>query len=72
MVEGIPCGCHVEMLGGAMMRIEPGSGGIFDTLIRHKNEAHLDFKAEMDCLIALTACPESGRGGPVRVQVFEE
>ena len=54
------------------MRIDPGCGGIFDPLIRHKNEAHLDFRAEMDCLIALTACPELGRGGPVRVEVFEE
>ncbi len=54
------------------MRIDPESGRMFDTLIRPKNEAHLDFRAEMDCLVALSACPESGRGGPVRVEVFQE
>jgi uncharacterized protein YcgI (DUF1989 family) len=54
------------------MRIDPESGRMFDTLIRPKNEAHLDFRAEMDCLIALSACPESGRGKPVRVEIFEE
>jgi uncharacterized protein YcgI (DUF1989 family) len=54
------------------MRIDPESGRMFDTLIRPKIEAHLDFRAEMDCLVALSACPESGRGGPVRVEIFEE
>lgn len=54
------------------MRIDPESGRMFDTLIRPKNEAHVDFRAEMDCLVALSACPESGRGGPVRVEIFEE
>jgi len=54
------------------MRIDPESGRMFDTLIRPKNEAHLDFRAEMDCLVALSACPESGRGGPIRVEIFEE
>ncbi len=39
---------------------------------RKGDEAHVDFRAEMDCLVALSACPESGRGGPVRVEIFEE
>ncbi len=44
---------------------------MFDTLIRPKDEAYVDFTAEMDCLIALSACPESGRGQPVRVEIFD-
>jgi len=54
------------------MRIDPDSGRMFDTLIRPKNEAHVEFRTKMDCLVALSACPESGRGGSVRVEFFEE
>ena len=35
--------------------------------------AQVDFRAEMDCLVALSACPESnGKGKPLRVQVFDK
>ena len=44
------------------MRIDPDTGAMFDTFVRPKEEAHVDFRAEMDCLVALSACPESGRG----------
>jgi uncharacterized protein YcgI (DUF1989 family) len=51
------------------MRIDPDTGIMYDTMIRPHGEAHVDFKAEMDCLVALSACPESGRGQPVRVEI---
>jgi uncharacterized protein YcgI (DUF1989 family) len=53
------------------MRIDPDTGALFDTFVRPKEEACVDFRAEMDCLVALSACPESGRGQSVRVEIFE-
>lgn len=54
------------------MSIDPETGIMYDTLIRPKDEAHVDFKAEMDCLVAVSACPESGRGQAIRVEIYEE
>lgn len=54
------------------MRIDPETGEMFDTMIRPKDEAHVDFKAEMDCLVAVSACPQSGRGEPVRVEISDD
>jgi uncharacterized protein len=54
------------------MRIDPESGIMYDTMIRPKNEAYVDFRAEMDCLVAMSACPESGRGQGIRVEVYNE
>jgi uncharacterized protein YcgI (DUF1989 family) len=53
------------------MRIDPEIGIMYDTMIRPKDEAHVDFRAEMDCLVAVSACPESGRGSAIRIEVFE-
>ena len=54
------------------MRIDPDTGIMYDTMIRPKAEAHVDFRAEMDCLVAASACPESGRGQAVRVEIYDE
>jgi len=54
------------------MRIDPETGALLDTFIRPREEAHIDFTAEMDCLVAASACPESGRGQAIRVEIFEE
>jgi uncharacterized protein YcgI (DUF1989 family) len=53
------------------MRIDPETGIMYDTMIRPKEEAHVDFRAEMDCLVAVSACPESGRGSAVKITIFE-
>ncbi len=53
------------------MRIDPQTGIMYDTFIRPKDEAQVDFRAEMDCLIAVSACPESGRGQAIRVEIFD-
>ena len=54
------------------MKIDPDSGALLDTTIRPPAEAHIDFRAEMDCLVAVSACPESGRGQAIRVEIFED
>jgi uncharacterized protein len=54
------------------MRIDPETGMMYDTMIRPKDEAYVDFRAEMDCLIAVSACPESGRGQGIRVEIYNE
>jgi uncharacterized protein YcgI (DUF1989 family) len=53
------------------MRIDPDTGTMYDTMIRPKNEAHVDLRAEMDCLVAVSACPESGRGQAIRVEIYD-
>jgi uncharacterized protein YcgI (DUF1989 family) len=54
------------------MRIDPDTGVMYDTMIRPKDEAHVDFRAEMDLLVAASACPESGRGQAIRVEIYED
>jgi uncharacterized protein YcgI (DUF1989 family) len=53
------------------MEIDPDSGKMLDTFIRPKDGAYVDLKAEMDSLVALSACPESGRGLSVKVLIFD-
>ena len=53
------------------MKIDPETGAMLDTTIRPKIEAHIDFRAEMDCLVAVSACPQSGRGEAISVEVFD-
>jgi len=54
------------------MRIDPETGVLYDTMIRPKDEAHVDLRAEMDLLVAASACPESGRGQPIRVEIYDQ
>ncbi|HEX9262781.1 MAG TPA: urea carboxylase-associated family protein [Candidatus Binatia bacterium] len=54
------------------MRIDPDSGVMYDTMTRPKDEAYVDFRAEMDLLVAASACPESGRGQAIRVEIYDE
>ena len=54
------------------MRIDAETGIMYDTMVRPKVEAHVDFRAEMDLLVALSACPESGRGQAIRIELFDQ
>jgi uncharacterized protein len=54
------------------MRIDADTGVMYDTMIRPKDEAHVDFRAEMELLVAASACPESGRGQAIRVEIYDE
>jgi uncharacterized protein YcgI (DUF1989 family) len=29
----------------------------------------VDLRAEMDCLVGISACPEGGRGKPLKVEI---
>ena len=48
------------------------SKGEHETRPERDEPAHLDLRAEINCLVVLSACPESGRGEEVEVQVFSE
>jgi uncharacterized protein len=54
------------------MRIDSETGVMYDTMVRPKEEAHVDFRAEMDLLVAASACPESGRGQAIRVEIYDQ
>src|SRR5688572_29767201 len=54
------------------MRIDPETGIMYDTMIRPKEEAQVTFRAEMDLLVAASACPESGRGQAIRVEIYDQ
>ena len=53
------------------MRIDPDTGVMYDTMIRPQVEAHIDFRAELDLLVAASACPESGRGQAIRLEIYD-
>ena len=53
------------------MKIDPDTGAMLDTTVRPEKEAHVDFRAEMDCLVAVSACPQSGRGEAIRVEILD-
>lgn len=52
------------------MEIDPETGAMLDTTIRPAEPTSIDFQAEMDCLVAVSACPESGRGQAIRVEIL--
>ena len=54
------------------MQIDPRTGAMLDTMVRPQQEAHVDFRAEMDCLVGVSACPQSGRGEAIRVEIFDQ
>lgn len=54
------------------MRIDSDTGIMYDTMIRPKKEALVDLRAEMDLLVAASACPESGRGQAIRVEIYDD
>ncbi|MBW3575656.1 MAG: DUF1989 domain-containing protein [Actinobacteria bacterium] len=53
------------------MEIDPRTGAMLDTTIRPAEPTNVDFQVEMDCLVAVSACPESGRGQAIRVEILE-
>jgi len=39
-------------------------------MIRPKPGTHMDLRAEMDCLVGISACPEGGRGKDLKVVIW--
>ena len=55
------------------MEIDGKTGKLAHTAIRPSETAHVDFEAEIDCLIGVSACPDPMAGGkPVDIMIYEE
>ena len=55
------------------MEIDGKTGAMRYSTIRPKiGGAHVDFRAEMDCLVGISACPEGGRGMDMRVIIYDK
>ena len=54
------------------MKIDGATGRMDHTTVRPKAGSYVDLKAEMDLLVALSACPDMPVGGkPVDVMIYE-
>lgn len=54
------------------MVINGKSGAMRYAMIRPKPRTHMDLRAEMDCLVGISACPEGGRGKPLQVVIYKK
>ena len=54
------------------MVINGKSGAMRYAMIRPKPGTHMDLRAEMDCLVGISACPEGGRGKPLQVFIYKK
>jgi len=45
------------------MQLDPKTGSLGMTRIRPSRTAHVDFEAEIDCLVGISACPDTMVGG---------
>jgi hypothetical protein len=52
------------------MVINGKTGTMRYALTRPKPGAHMDLRAEMDCLVGISACPEGGRGKELKVAIY--
>jgi uncharacterized protein YcgI (DUF1989 family) len=54
------------------MEIDGKTGKLAHTAIRPSRAAHVDLEAEIDCLVGISACPDTTVGGkPVGVTIYE-
>ncbi len=53
------------------MVINGKTGTMRYALKRPKPGTHMDLRAEMDCLVGISACPEGGRGKELKVMIYE-
>jgi uncharacterized protein YcgI (DUF1989 family) len=66
--EDIPSPFNIFMT----LEIDGKTGAVKDTTIRPKETAHVDMVAEMDCLLAISACPDTQVGGKdIDILVYE-
>ena len=54
------------------MVINGKSGAMRYAMIRPKPGSHVDFRAEMNCLVGISACPEGGRGKELKVVIYKK
>ena len=59
-----------------MVKIDGSTGRmefeVFPVKERPKPGTYVQLRAEMNCLVAASACPHAGWGLPIRVQIYEE
>jgi uncharacterized protein len=53
------------------MKIDGATGRMDMTNKQPDKPEHVDLRAEMDCLVAISACPWFGKGEPLHVVVYE-
>lgn len=53
------------------MNIDGASGRMDMTNKQPDKPEHVDLRAEMDCLVAISACPWFGKGEPLHIVVYE-
>ena len=53
------------------MVINAKSGTMRYAMTRPKPGSHVDFRAEMNCLVGISACPEGGRGKELKVVIYK-
>lgn len=54
------------------MVINAKTGSMRYAMTRPKPGTHIDLRAEMDCLVGISACPEGGRGKELKVVVYKK
>lgn len=54
------------------MVINAKTGTMRYSLKRPKPGTHMDLRAEMDCLVGISACPEGGRGRELKVVIYKK
>ena len=54
------------------MVINAKTGAMRYAMIRPKPETYIDLRAEMDCLVGISACPEGGRGKELKVVIYRK
>jgi uncharacterized protein YcgI (DUF1989 family) len=66
--EDIPSPFNIFMT----LEIDGKRGKLAHTVIRPSKTAHVELEAEIDCLIGISACPDTMVGGkPVDIMVYE-
>src|SRR5712692_10439276 len=52
------------------MVINAKTGSMRYAMTRPKPGTHMDLRAEMDCLVGISACPEGGRGKELKIIIY--
>ena len=65
--EDIPSPFNIFMT----MELDSRTGVIHFSSVRPRPGTYMELRAEMNCLIAISACPDANKGKDLRVQVFE-
>lgn len=54
------------------VKVDASSGRLEMARMNKPPGTHVEMRAEMDCLVALSACPAAGWGEPIKVEIYQE